>query len=54
MGKRLKVGDTIQCSSADELVDMMYALEKADYETEFCYEKDGNRGWWIVIEGDRR
>lgn len=46
-------GDTIKCSTADELVDLSMALEKEGYTTEFLYEKDGVKGYWLLIEGGK-
>lgn len=45
----LSVGDTIKCSNKTEALDIMYALEKEGYYTDFLYEKDGITGIWIEI-----
>jgi len=44
----LNAGDTIKCSNAMEIIDVMQALEKEGYSTDFLYEKDGKKGLWIV------
>lgn len=44
-----KKGDTIKCSSPDEAVDLMYELLREGYDADFLYEKDGEKGLWIVI-----
>lgn len=44
----LKKGDTIKCSKG-EIIGIMMALEEEGYGTEFMYEKDGEKGYWIVI-----
>lgn len=49
MANELKVGDTIKCSDAGEMIDYMYALARDGYETDFMYEKDGIRGYWLII-----
>ena len=46
----LKVGDTIKCSAKEEMVDLMQELAKEDIETDFMYEKDGEKGLWLVVE----
>lgn len=46
---QLSVGDTIKCSNKTEALDIMYALEKEGYYTDFLYEKDGRTGIWIEI-----
>ncbi len=44
------VGDTIQCSDRDELLAIDQELIKEGYQTDFMYEKDGEKGLWLVIE----
>lgn len=44
----LKKGDTIKCSK-DEIVDVMTELEKEGVTTDFLYEKDGEKGYWLVV-----
>lgn len=44
----LKKGDTIKCSK-DEIVDIMTSLQEEGIETDFMYEKDGEKGYWLVI-----
>lgn len=46
----LKVGDTIKCHNADEMVDVMTALAQEDIQTDFIYHKDGEDGFWLVVE----
>ena len=46
----LKVGDTIKCSDADEMISVMNELAKENIQTDFCYEKDGKAGLWLVVE----
>ena len=46
----LAVGDTIKCRDAEDMVDTMFALQQEGYETEFIYEKDGEKGLWLVIQ----
>lgn len=45
----LKKGDTIKCSSSDEAVDLMHTLDLEGYNTDFLYEKDGEKGLWLEI-----
>ena len=47
--KTLEVGDTIKCSDPDDLINTMYALAKEHIETDFMYEKDGEKGYWLKV-----
>ena len=47
----LKVGDTIRCHDKEEMVNYSMALAQLDIETEFMYEKDGEKGLWLIITG---
>ena len=49
MERPLQVGDTIKCSDPEEMVDYMYTLNREGIETDFMYEKDGERGLWLEI-----
>ena len=46
---KLNVGDTIKCSDKVEAVDIMTALAQDNIETDFLYEKDGERGIWLIV-----
>lgn len=35
----MKVGDTIKCANADDIINTMTELAKEDIETDFMYEK---------------
>ena len=45
----LKSGDTIKCSDAEDMIKTMNELEKYDIQTDFLYEKDGEKGYWLEI-----
>lgn len=45
----MKSGDTIKCQNKDEMVELMQELEKEDIHTDFMYEKDGLKGFWLVV-----
>lgn len=45
----LKVGDTIICNTAGEMIYLMYQLAKENIETDFLYAKDGNKGLWLEV-----
>ena len=49
----LKIGDTIKCS-IDECVEVDTELNKLGYTTDYIFEKDGEKGYWIEIKGIRR
>jgi hypothetical protein len=46
----LNKGDTIKCKDPDELINLMHQLEAEGYKTDFVFEKDGERGFWLEIE----
>lgn len=46
----LRVGDTIKCHDAEEMVNLMTELEKENITTDFMYEKEGEKGLWVVVE----
>jgi hypothetical protein len=46
----LKVGDTIKCSNAKEVIEVMTELAKENIETEFLNEKDGQKGLWLEVK----
>ena len=48
--KMLRVGDTIKCHDADDMIRTMTELEKENITTDFMYEKDGEKGLWLVVE----
>ncbi len=47
----LKIGDTIKCHDPEDLIENMYGYESVGIRTDFCYEMDGERGYWLVITG---
>ena len=46
----LRVGDTIKCHDADDMIHIMTELAKENITTDFMYEKDGEKGLWLVVE----
>ena len=46
----LKVGDTIECNTPNKMVELMTELAKDDIETDFLYEKDGKKGYWLEVK----
>ena len=44
-----KKGDTIKCHDEEEILYLMKELEKEGYETDFLFEKDGEKGLWLEI-----
>lgn len=45
----LKKGDFIECHDKDDLVDTFMELNKGDIETDFVYERDGKKGYWLEV-----
>lgn len=49
MARSLRKGDTIKCSDAEEAAYLIHELAMEDIETDFLYEKDGEKGIWLVV-----
>lgn len=47
----LNVGDKIKCNGIADLIDTMYKLAKENVETDFSYEQNGEKGYWLVVTG---
>jgi len=45
----LKVKDAIKCRDADDMIDTMKDLAQNGIDTDFMYEKDGEKGFWLVV-----
>lgn len=50
MANKLKVGDMIKCSSIEEMVSMSEALASENIITDFLYENDGEKVFWLTVE----
>ena len=51
---KLKKGDLIKCTDADDAASVADALGKSGIEWDFVYEHDGEKGIWIEIREDER
>ena len=40
----------IRCKDSDDLIDLMHEYEAEGYDTRFCYEKDGEKGFWLAVK----
>lgn len=45
----LNIGDFIKCHDKDEMVDVMESLNESGFDSDFVYEKDGEKGYWLKI-----
>ena len=50
MANKLKVGDTINCNSKEEMVSMSNKLASENIITDFLYENDGTKGVYLTVE----
>ena len=50
MANKLKVGDTIKCNSKEEMVSMSEALASENIFTDFLYENEGAKVFWLTVE----
>lgn len=47
-----KVGDIIECDDKEQMAERDRVLcQVYGYQTEYCFERNGKHGLWIVIEG---
>lgn len=44
-----KVNDKIKCNGIADLIDTMYKLAKENVETDFSYEQNGEKGYWLIV-----
>lgn len=51
--RTLKVGDVIKCNDKNDMAKMTIELGSHGVYTDFIYEKDGQHGYWLVVEGIR-
>lgn len=45
----LKVGDAIKCHDDDDMISTMKELADMGIETDFVFEKAGEKGLWLEI-----
>lgn len=50
----MKKGDTVKCKDRDDMVNAMYSLMDDGIETDFLFEKDGERGLWLIVTKVKR
>lgn len=50
-GHTWNIGDTIRCADADDAIFTVSELAKAGVDTDFLYERDGEKGLWVVVTG---
>ena len=46
---RLQVGDTIRFFDSDDMIEVMTNLANDGVYTDFLQEKDGEKGYWLVV-----
>lgn len=51
---KLKKGDLIKCTDAEDAANVADALCKNGIEWDFEYEHNGEKGIWIEIQKDER
>lgn len=45
----LKPGDMIKCVDKEDMVQTMMLLAQEDVETDFLYERDSVKGYWLEV-----
>lgn len=48
--RMLKAGDTIKCADKEDLLNTHNNLALNGVYTDFLYEKDGEKGLWLIVE----
>lgn len=46
---KIKTGETIKCSDADDLVETMTELASKNIKTDFFYELNGEKGFFLIV-----
>lgn len=47
--REFKVGDLIECSSANDMIITDHKLMQAGYDTEYVYKINNVKGYWIEV-----
>lgn len=50
MQNELHVGDYIKCNNETDLLNTHEELEKAGIEVDFCYQRNGEQGYWLEVK----
>lgn len=50
MQNELHVGDYIKCGNETDLLNTHEELEKAGIEVDFCYQRNGEQGYWLEVK----
>ena len=45
----LRAGDTIKCHDNNDAIETMQELSKYGIDTDFIYEKNGEKGLWLQV-----
>lgn len=45
----MKVGDLIKCRDKEDMVDIMYDLASEGIDTDYVYEHNGEKGFWLKV-----
>jgi hypothetical protein len=48
----LKKGDVIRCRDKEDMLATFLNLTACGMNLEFCYERDGQRGYWLEVMED--
>lgn len=48
----MKKGDTIRCRDKEDMLNTFLNLTACGMELEFCYERNGEQGYWLEVMED--
>ena len=51
--RRLQPGELIKCFDVDDMVKTDREVNQGGYTTEYIYEVDGEKEYWMLIKGER-
>jgi hypothetical protein len=50
----LQIGDTIECHDKNDLIDTMEILQKEGIYCDWMFEKEGKKGYWLIVKGSEK
>lgn len=45
----LQIGDTLECSDVEDMINTSEILAKENIMTDFMYENNGKKGYWLIV-----
>ena len=45
----MQIGDTLECSDVEDMINTSEILAKENIMTDFMYENNGKKGYWLIV-----